>query len=532
MVAGSVEPSQRAASIGDAGRACPYCRFALKEGTPMMVCGTCRAPHHLDCWTDNTGCAVLGCAGGPRPGSQSRTAPQPAVATPVVSSAIAEQTWVAPRAPAIAANTSPPSTPVPPGSAAGPPNRTGRGPSLAVAIIALALAILGVVAALVLGNSKSPSTRASVAAEPSNVTLVAGETATFTAAGSGTPTPTVQWRRSQNGGSTWVPVPGATSSTLVASKVSASQNGNEYDAVFTNRTGAATTNPAVLTVNPRPVVTKRPTVTAQPANTRVNAGQSATFTAAASGPPTPAVRWRGSQNGGATWTPLSGATSDTLIVSNVAASENGNEYDAVFANTAGTMTTNAAVLTVNAPHVTTGSQTSPSPTAYPGTVTGIDSSGHNIGVDCSDNPTNSLRGCNDGSGRGPADNLSYGSVTGADSLGYNIGIGCADDPSSSLPGCHNGVAGDGSVTTGSQTSPSQTAYPGTVTGIDSSGYTIGVDCSDNPTNSLRGCNDGSGRGPADNLSYGSVTGTDSLGYNIGIGCSDAPNSSLPECHNG
>jgi hypothetical protein len=30
-----------------------------------MVCGVCRAPHHLDCWADNGGCAVVACAGGP-----------------------------------------------------------------------------------------------------------------------------------------------------------------------------------------------------------------------------------------------------------------------------------------------------------------------------------------------------------------------------------------------------------------------------------------------------------------------------------
>jgi len=77
------------------------------------------------------------------------------------------------------------------------------------------------------------------------------------------------------------------------------------------------------------------------------------------------------------------------------------------------------------------------PGAFPGTVTGTDASGHNVGVSCSDNPNSTLPGCNDGSGRGPASNLSWGSVTGVDSAGFNTGVGCADNPSTSLPSCSN-----------------------------------------------------------------------------------------------
>jgi hypothetical protein len=73
----------------------------------------------------------------------------------------------------------------------------------------------------------------------------------------------------------------------------------------------------------------------------------------------------------------------------------------------------------------------------PGTVTGTDGAGHNIGNGCSDNPADPLPGCNDGNGRGPASNLSFGSVTGADSAGYNTGVGCSDNPSVSLPTCLN-----------------------------------------------------------------------------------------------
>jgi hypothetical protein len=357
MAAAVPPPTQRSASAADAGRSCPYCRFALKTGTPLMECGACRAPHHLDCWSDNTGCAVLGCAGGPETGSGASATPRPVVAAPRT------ETWVSPAAATHMptaphyASTPPPTTPPPTGSASGPPARR-RASGLVVGMIVLALAVLAVAAVLLLGKSKPTAITAAVTSQPSTVTLKVGQTATFTAAATGTPTPTVQWRRSQNDGSTWLPVPGATSDTLVVSGVSAAQNGNQYDAVFTSSGHVATTNAAVLVVNSNAPANKPPSVTTQPANTKATSGQNATFLASASGTPAPGIRWRRSTNGGTTWVPLAGATSGTLVVSGVTLAQNGDEYDAVFTNAAGTVTSGPAVLTVNPSPRTTGSTTS------------------------------------------------------------------------------------------------------------------------------------------------------------------------------
>ncbi len=100
-----------------------------------------------------------------------------------------------------------------------------------------------------------------------------------------------------------------------------------------------------VTVNPATGATP-PTVTMQPANQAVTAGQTATFTAAATGSPTPTVQWQVSTNSGATFSILPGATSTTLSFT-TASSQNGNQYQAVFTNSAGTATTAAATLTVN-----------------------------------------------------------------------------------------------------------------------------------------------------------------------------------------
>src|SRR2546427_11176393 len=74
-----------------------------------------------------------------------------------------------------------------------------------------------------------------------------------------------------------------------------SQNGNQYQAVFTNSAGTATTTGATLTVNPA----TPPTITTQPANQTVTAGQTATFTAAASGSAPPSEQWQENKGTGA-----------------------------------------------------------------------------------------------------------------------------------------------------------------------------------------------------------------------------------------
>ena len=84
------------------------------------------------------------------------------------------------------------------------------------------------------------------------------------------PAPTVQWQVSTDGGTTFTNIAGATSTTYSFTPTTA-ENGYEYQAVFTNMAGTVTSNPATLTVD---------SITTQPVNQTINAGQSATFTAA------------------------------------------------------------------------------------------------------------------------------------------------------------------------------------------------------------------------------------------------------------
>ena len=194
----------------------------------------------------------------------------------------------------------------------------------------------------------------------------------FSAAADGFPVPTVQWQVSTNGGGTFADIPGATSASLNVAPVPAS-SGNRYRAVFTNSQGTATTTAATFMVD------TPPSVTTQPADQILTAGQTAHFTAAATGSPAPSVQWQVKQAPG-DFVDLAGATSPTLTFTATAAML-GNSYRAVFRNGCGTATTAAAllgtqaVLTTAASPLAGGSVTFSSGGSYtPGAVVNLQAS--------------------------------------------------------------------------------------------------------------------------------------------------------------
>ncbi len=181
----------------------------------------------------------------------------------------------------------------------------------------------------------------SVMVQPTDQTVNAGQRATFTVSASGTPSPTVQWQVSSDGGFSFSPIPGATATTLTVT-AQPDQDGNQYRALFSNPSGQAQTKAATLTVHVVPAI---PVVTLQPIPQTVIAGNLATFTVAASGYPTPSVQWQVRSSGSTTFSAIAGATSTTYSFT-AQSGQNGNQYRAVFTNTVGTATTAAVGLTV------------------------------------------------------------------------------------------------------------------------------------------------------------------------------------------
>jgi phospholipase C len=96
-----------------------------------------------------------------------------------------------------------------------------------------------------------------------------------------------------------------------------------------------------------------PTISLHPNSQTVHAGQTVTFTAAASTETAPSVQWQLSVDHGSTWFNVAGLTSPSFS-GTVTPFVNGWEVRAVFTNPIGSATTNAATLTViSAPPVIT-----------------------------------------------------------------------------------------------------------------------------------------------------------------------------------
>jgi hypothetical protein len=169
----------------------------------------------------------------------------------------------------------------------------------------------------------------SITTAPGNLTVTAGQNASFAVGATGTPAPGYQWRKDG------VNIVGATGTTLTLASVVPTAAGN-YTVVVTNPAGSVASGAAVLTVNVPPVVTTAPR------NLAVSAGQNASFTVVAIGTPAPSYQWR--KDGVA----IAGATGATLTLANATPTAAGN-YTVVVTNAAGSVASAAAVLTVNVP---------------------------------------------------------------------------------------------------------------------------------------------------------------------------------------
>jgi hypothetical protein len=177
-----------------------------------------------------------------------------------------------------------------------------------------------------------------VETQPQSTTVVLGAEASFTAVAAGDPSPTTQWQLSENGGTTWTDVAGATQTTLTLTAATA-VNGDEYRAVFTNVLGSTDSTAATLTVG-------GPAITEQPQSEDVASGYPVSFVATASGSPAPSIQWQVSTDHGQSWSNIAGATATTYSFY-AAADQNLNEYQAVFTDALGTATTEPAILGVN-----------------------------------------------------------------------------------------------------------------------------------------------------------------------------------------
>jgi hypothetical protein len=168
--------------------------------------------------------------------------------------------------------------------------------------------------------------------QPSNMTVTAGQTATFSVVASGTAPLTYQWRKNSAN------IAGATGSGYTTAATTSADNGAKFDVVVSNSPGNITSAQATLTVSSAPVA---PTITTQPVNQTVNAGQTATFSVVASGTAPLTYQWQ--KNGSA----ITGATAASYSTPVTTTADSGELFRVVVSNSAGNVTSNSATLTVN-----------------------------------------------------------------------------------------------------------------------------------------------------------------------------------------
>ncbi len=170
-----------------------------------------------------------------------------------------------------------------------------------------------------------------IAAQPQSANTLDASTALVSVSVTGTGPFGYQWRR--NGGA----IAGATASTYITPTLTLADTGVVYSVVVTNGAGSVTSGNATITVNPQPVA-----LTAQPAGAAVTAGQTASFSAAATGSAPISYQWR--RNGVA----IAGATAASYTTPATAVADNGALFTVLVSNAANSVTSNAATLSVTA----------------------------------------------------------------------------------------------------------------------------------------------------------------------------------------
>jgi len=166
-----------------------------------------------------------------------------------------------------------------------------------------------------------------VTSQPKNQSTLIGQNVSFTV-GVACPPSSYQWYFNQTN-----ILSQATNSTLSLTNVTLNEAGI-YQVVLTNVYGSTTSAPAILSLSGLPLITT------QPLDAAAALGGSATFTAAATGYPAPSYQWLFNDTN-----VLSGETNSSLTLTNIQSGQAGF-YSVIASNTAGTVTSSRAKLTI------------------------------------------------------------------------------------------------------------------------------------------------------------------------------------------
>ncbi|MDP3071866.1 MAG: immunoglobulin domain-containing protein [Opitutaceae bacterium] len=276
----------------------------------------------------------------------------------------------------------------------------------------------------------------SIAVQPLSLqTVVAGTSASITVVASGSPAPSIQWRKNS------VSITGATGHILSLPTPTAA-DAAVYSVIVSNSYGTVVSGNSTLVVHAAPAVVRHPAAQA------VSIGARASFTVSVAAIPGPSYQWR--KNGVA----IPGATASVLQINAVNAADTGT-YSVLATNPLGSVTSFEAPLQLAAPPVIT---------AQPVSQTAAAKSNVSLTVEASGAPTPTFQWKRNGvvlpgatgsvlllKGVTSADDGVY-SVEASNSIGYALSAGATLTVTASSGVGGSAGGGDGS---GGPTAPTQ-----------------------------------------------------------------------------
>lgn len=175
-----------------------------------------------------------------------------------------------------------------------------------------------------------------ITTQPVDYYAASGETASFSVAATGAPTPYVCWYVSTDHGASWIPY--LSDYTVYLPPMDPSFDGFLIKCELENDFGLVTSNTVTL------YLASAPAITTQPSDKTAVLGKTATFSVRATGGPPPSYQWQ--INRGSGWSDISGANEASYTTAAVELLNDGYQYRVIVSNTAGTVTSDFAALGV------------------------------------------------------------------------------------------------------------------------------------------------------------------------------------------
>jgi hypothetical protein len=191
------------------------------------------------------------------------------------------------------------------------------------------------------GTSSPGQPAAAITTQPADQSVLAGTTATFTVVASNAIS--YQWQISTDSGSSFSDINSATAASYTTAATEVADSGTQYRVVVSGAGNSIASSAVTLAVTTAPVA---PSISVHPADQTINDGQDAIFTVTATGTSL-SYQWQRSTDGGISFSDLAGEANATLSLAALTLADNGQQFRVGVSNVAGSVISDAAMLTVN-----------------------------------------------------------------------------------------------------------------------------------------------------------------------------------------